>query len=201
MAQVVNTGGGSTHRNIRGRGRRKSIGRAFELQLTSMMDVFIIIVVFLLKSYAASTNSLSTVPGIKLPTSSSLDITPDSLQVIITPEAMTFENDKILEFVQTAGDAANTSSANYAFKKTDVDEGGRRIVPLYDALIKARDKAELLRAKSPNRDAQGNPLPFEGELAIQADKRIDYDTIRKIMYTAGSAGYKLFRFIAMKKDT
>jgi biopolymer transport protein ExbD len=198
MAQV-SSGSGFTSKVIRGRGRRKRVRRDFELQLTSMMDVFIIIVVFLLKSYAASTNSLSTVPGIKLPTSSSEDLTLDNLQVIITPEAMTFENDKILEFVQTASDAGS-SAASYAFKNTDVDEGGKRIIPLYDALMKARDKAELFRAKSKARDANGNPLPFEGELAIQADKRVEYDTIRKIMYTAGAAGYKTFRFIAMKKD-
>jgi biopolymer transport protein ExbD len=199
MAQVASSSGHSG-KAIRGRGRRKRVGNTFELQLTSMMDVLIILVVFLLKSYSTSTNSLSTVPGIKLPLSVSDDMTPDSLQVIITPEAMTFENDKILEFVQTAGDAGSTN-AGYAFKSTDVDEGGRRIVPLYDALMKARDKDELLRLKSKARDAQGNPLPFIGELAIQADKRVEYDTIRKIMYTAGAAGYKIFRFIAMKKDS
>jgi biopolymer transport protein ExbD len=171
-----------------------------ELQLTSMMDVLIIIVVFLLKTYAASTNSLGTVPGIKLPTSASPDSPPDSLQVIITPEAMTFENQRILEFVQTAADAGSTTGG-YAFKSTDVDEHGRRIIALYDALMKARDKAELLRAKSAKRDANGNPLPFDGVLAIQADKRVEYDTIRKIMYTAGAAGYKVFRFIAMKRET
>jgi len=67
--------------------------------------------------------------------------------------------------------------------------------------VKARDKSELLRMKSSQRDANGNPLPFDGILAIQADKRIEYDTLRKIMYTAGTAGYKVFRFIARKKDT
>jgi biopolymer transport protein ExbD len=198
MASVA-TSSGTSRKAIRGRGRRKRMRSGFELQLTSLMDVFVIILVFLLKSYSASTNSFSTVPGIKLPLTGSPDNPPDSLQVIITPEAMTFENERILDFVQTAGDAGSISGG-YAFKKTDIDEGGRRVIPLYDALMKARDKAELLRAKSTKRDANGQPLPFEGELAIQADKRVEYDTIRKIMYTAGSAGYKLFRFIAMKKD-
>jgi len=198
MAAVV-TSGGSGGRAIRGRGRRKRMSSGFELQLTSLMDVFVIILVFLLKSYSASTNNLATVPGIKLPLTGSPDNPPDSLQVIITPEAMTFENDRILDFVQTAADAGSTQGG-YAFKSTDIDEGGRRVIPLYDALMKARDKAELLRAKSAKRDANGQPLPFEGELAIQADKRVEYDTIRKIMYTAGAAGYKVFRFIAMKKD-
>ncbi|MFL5813516.1 MAG: ExbD/TolR family protein [Bdellovibrionia bacterium] len=187
-------------RSIKNRRGRRRLHSSFELQLTSMMDVLVIIVVFLLKSYSASLNNFTSVPGIKLPISKSQDTPFESLAVIITPEAMTFENERILDFVQTAA-AAGSSEAGYAFKPTDLDEGTRRIVPLYDALTKAREKAEILRSKSKARDDQGKPLPFEGVLAIQADKRVQYDTIRKIMYTAAAAGYKTFRFLAMKKET
>ncbi len=190
----------SLYRSIKGRRMRRRISNAFDLQLTSMMDILVIIVVFLLKSYAVSTNAFTTVPGIKLPYSGSPDIPPDSLQVIITPEGMTFENNRILDFIQTAASVGSTDGT-YSIKTTDLDEGGRRIVPLYDALMKARGKAELLRTKSQARDAQGKPLPFEGFLAIQADKRVHYDTIRRIMYTAATAGYKVFRFLAMKRET
>ena len=186
-------------RAIRSRRRRRGVNNEFELQLTSMMDVLVIILVFLLKSYSASQNNLATIPGIKIPVSANQEDARDSLQLIVTPEAMTFENDRILEFVKSATDAGDTSGG-YAFKKTDIDEEGRRILPLYDALMKARDKAELLRAKSAKRDANGNPLPFDGVLAIQADQRVQYDTLRRIMYTAGTAGYKIFRLIARKKD-
>jgi biopolymer transport protein ExbD len=188
------------HRSIRSRRNRRKLDGAFELQLTSMMDVLVIIVVFLLKSYSTSMNNFSSVPGIKLPISKSMDSPVDSLQVIITPESMTFENERILDFVQTAA-AVGSTDAGYAFKKTDLDEGNRRIIPLYDALTKARAKSELLRSKSSARDANGQPLPFDGILAIQADKRVQYDTIRKIMYTAAAAGYKVFRFLALKRDT
>ncbi len=187
------------YRSIRARRAPRRLSYAFDLQLTSMMDILVIIVIFLLKSYSVSTNSFSTVPGIKLPYSVSPDVPPDSLQVIVTPEGLTFENNRIIDFVQTA-EATGSSEGTYSFKKTDLDEGGRRIVPLYDALIKAREKSELLRAKSQARDAKGNPLPFEGFLAIQADKRVQYDTVRRIMYTAATAGYKIFRFLALKRE-
>lgn len=188
-------------RSITARRGRRKINKDFELQLTSMMDVLVIIVVFLLKSYAASTNSFSTLPGMKLPYSAAQDSPPDSLHVILTPEGITFENERISEFVQTAQTVGSSpNDAQYTFKTNDIDEGGRRIVPLFDALMKAKEKAELLRAKSTARDAQGKPLPFEGILAIQADKRVQYDTIRKVMYTAATADYRIFRFLAMRKD-
>jgi biopolymer transport protein ExbD len=186
-------------RSIRNRRGRKKIHKDFELQLTSMMDILVIILVFLLKSYSTSTNSFSSVPGIKLPISKTQDLPPDSLDLIVTPEAITFENVHVVEFVQTA-DTLNGGQPSYAFKPEDLDEKNMRIARLYDALTKAREKAELLRAKSPARDAQGNPLPFDGILAIQADKRVKYDTLRKIMYTAGAAQFRTFRLLATRQD-
>src|ERR1700752_3690990 len=111
-------------KSIRNRRGRHKIHKDFELQLTSMMDILVIILVFLLKSYSTSTNSLSSVPGIKLPISKSQEMTPDSLHLIVTPEAITFETQRVVEFVQTA-DALNPSDQpTYAFKPEDIDEGG-----------------------------------------------------------------------------
>ena len=187
-------------RSIRNRRGRKKIHRDFELQLTSMMDILVIILVFLLKSYSTSTNSFSSVPGIKLPISKTQENPPDSLHLIVTPEAITFENARVIEFVQSADALNNTDKPTYHFKNDDLDEGGMRIAALYDALNRAREKAELLRAKSTARDAEGKPLPFDGILAIQADKRVQYDTLRKIMYTAGAAQFRIFRLLAMRQD-
>ena len=55
------------HRSIRSRRGRRKLTRPFELQLTSMMDVLVIIVVFLLKSYSTTINNFSTVPGLEAP--------------------------------------------------------------------------------------------------------------------------------------
>lgn len=186
-------------KSIRSRRGRRKVHKDFELQLTSMMDILVIILVFLLKSYSTSTNSFTSVPGIKLPISTSQEMPPDSLHLIVTPEAITFETQRVVEFVQTA-DALNADQPTYAFKPEDIDEGGMRITRLYDALNTAREKAEVLRAKSTARDAEGKPLPFDGILAIQADKRVKYDTLRKVMYTAGAAQFRVFRLLAMKQD-
>ena len=186
-------------RGIRGRRGRRSIKKGFELQLTSMMDALVIIVVFLLKSYNVSQNNFTSPQGMQLPISSSQDTPNDSVQVVITPESLTVENERVLDFIQTAANVGSTE-ANYDFKQNDLDEGGKRIVPLFDALMKARQKTELLLAKSKAR-VDGKPLAFEGILAVQADKRVKYDTLRKLMYTAATAGFKVFRFLAAKNET
>jgi len=187
-------------RSIRTRRKKKKLNAAFELQLTSLIDVLVIILVFLLKSYQTSMNSLTTVQGMQIPISASQDEPRDSLQVIITPEGITFEGLRVVEFFQDAA-AAGEAEGTYKFGDNDLDEGGKRIIALFNTLVAAREKSELLKAKSPVRDEKGNPLPFDGVLAVTADKRIQYDTLRKIMYTAGAAGFKVFRFIALKKET
>lgn len=183
---------------IQGRRGRRKINKNFELQLTSMMDILVIIVVFLLKSYNTSLNNFAAVKGLQLPISISPDSPPDSVQVVITPESMTVESERILDFVQTAA-TAEGGKPDYAFKPTDMDENSHRIIPLFDSLVKAKEKTEILLSKSKSR-IDGKPLPFEGVLAIMADKNVHYDTVRKIMYTAAAAGYKIFRFLAKKKD-
>jgi biopolymer transport protein ExbD len=186
-------------RSIRTRKRKSKLNKNFELQLTSLIDVLVIILVFLLKSYQTSINNLTTVSGLEMPISASQDEPHDSLQVIITPEGITFEGNRILDFAQD-GDSAGSTEGTYHLTAEALDEGGKRIVALYNVLVEAREKSELLKAKSPVRDAEGNPLPFDGVLAVTADKRIQYDTLRKIMYTAGAAGFRVFRFIAVKKE-
>ena len=50
-----------------------------------MMDVMVIIVVFLLKSYATSFNNFASVPGIKIPNSISITARPDMSAPVTTP--------------------------------------------------------------------------------------------------------------------
>ncbi len=185
--------------SIRQRRVRKSLNQMAELPLTSMLDIFVIILVFLLRSYSASTTTFSSPPGIEIPNSASVDIPPDSHHLIITPESVTFEDARVVDFTQTA-DSVGTDEPKYEFARRDLDEGGLRILPLFDALVKARKQSETLREKSQVRDDTGNPLPFEGVLAIQADKKIDYTILRRVLYTAGAAGYRVFRFLAVRKE-
>lgn len=186
-------------RSIRNRRARKLVRGGFDLQLTSMLDILTIILVFMLKSQAVATTNFTSLPGMELPYSKSETIPVDSLHLIITPESMVFDDEEVLRFDVSDVEKAGSKSA-YRFEKADLDEGGLRILPLYDALVRARERAEILRAKSDARDEEGNPLPFDGVLAVQADKHIHYDTLRRVMYTAASAGYRVFQLLALRHE-
>jgi biopolymer transport protein ExbD len=188
-------------RSILQRRSRRKIKKDFELPLTSMMDMLIILLVFLLKSYASNAVAIATSPNIKLPTSSSEELPGDAANLIVDQYGITIDGEKVAEF---KGVAPNTPAdkASYIFEPGLVDQAGRRIRPVYDSLTKIREKAELLLAKTVVKDKDGNVTrpKFHGTLVIHADKSVRYELLRKIMYTAGSAEYRIFKLLTSKKD-
>src|SRR5690606_20849944 len=136
---------------------------------------------FLLKSYTAGQSTFVAGEG-EMPFSSSSNVPPTSHHVVITKDYIAFENEKLLYFLaEGPAPARDAPIFDLKFNGEDLDEGGRRILPRYDALVQAREKSELLRTKSSARTEDGEPLPFAGTVAIQADKRVSYEVLRKVM--------------------
>ena len=180
-------------KNIRLRRRRRKLNSDFELQLTSMMDMLIILIVFLLKSYSTNAISYATSDKIQLPTSKSQEIPSDAVNVVIEPEAIIVDGERILTFTNT----------EYAIADLYLGNGGRKILPLSDSLQRAKEKALLTMSRAIIKDSNGKIVPptFKGELVIHADKAIRYEMLRKVMYTAGNLEYKVFKFITLKKES
>lgn len=158
------------HRSIRSRRSPKKISSAFELQLTSMMDVLVIIVVFLLKSYSTTINTFSTVPGLQMPMSRSEDSPPESLQVIITPETVTFENEKILEFIQSASNLG-TNEASYEFKKNDLDEEIAALFPSMTPYPRLKTKQKFFEQNPSTETHRATPSHLKASLQFKLTKK------------------------------
>jgi biopolymer transport protein ExbD len=189
--------------SILNRRRRRKIKKDFELPLTSMMDMLIILVVFLLKSFATNATAFSPSSNIKLPVSTAEEMPADAVNVVVEPTGLIVDNEKVLEFVQEPGAPAPTSdNAKYALPPHLISDSGRRILPLFDSLVRSREKAELFMSKAIWKDKAGQVTKpkFHGVLVIQADKGVRYELLRKIMYTAGAAEFKTFKLVTVKKD-
>src|SRR5262245_40340365 len=85
----------SSHR--RGRARRKT-NKAFGLQLTSMMDVLVIIVIFLLKSYSLSLMQVPQEDKLELPRSKSVETFGEGIVLIIAQDKILIDSNTVLEF-------------------------------------------------------------------------------------------------------
>jgi biopolymer transport protein ExbD len=190
---------GSSHRPGRARRRKKG---AFGLQLTSLMDVLIIIVIFLLKSYGLSQMQVPQQDKLELPKSKAGEAFGEGIVLMIAKDQVLIDNESVLKFVD---DQQHTP-----FKLPDPDtmvadatgkqqkaEDERGILPIYDALKKKHDDFDVLASRSPNPDEARKK--WTGDLLVQADKDVPYELIRKVMYTAGVAGYKQFRLTVEKQ--
>lgn len=157
-----------------------------QIPLASMMDMMTIILLFLLKSYSASGALVTQVDKLELPASNSK----------INPKA-------VLSLAIDGG-TQGTEPGIY------VEESGTRVEMLDggEALLAESATMELpqLQAFLEERASEGREtqerygIPFTGEITIQADKDMNYNTILKVLQTCMDAGFPKTDFVIIKSE-
>lgn len=183
--------GSSASGHRRGRARRQR-NRAFSLQLTSMMDVLIIIVIFLLKSYGLSIMQVPQEDKMTLPVSKSTELFGEGIILMIAKDQISVDAEPVVQFI------GEWKEAKFELPEdAKANELGGRILPVYDVLKKKKEEFDALAARAPNPEEARKK--WTGELLVQADKEVPYDVIRRVMFTAGLVGFKQFRLTVEKQ--
>lgn len=164
------------NRAIRFRGRMKKNG-AFDIDITSLLDILTILLVFLLQSYNSSGVVINVPKGVDLPRSSSETLNSFGVIVQVSESQIWVEDKEIL----------NTE----AMPDQVYDQGGRRIIPLFDELVRQKEKVQRT-AKVVN-----GANEFSGIINLVMDKSLKYTYLKRIMYTCAEAGFKEFKFVVM----
>jgi biopolymer transport protein ExbD len=165
--------GSGAPRRLRRRPRR-SFGSK-DVNLTSMMDLMTIILVFLLESMSA--DPMQLVPAkLELPVSSATAAPRIALRVVVTQQELVLEGIPLLRLSVA----------------TDPATGGE--VSVIPAEAKADGRVEVLYERLREALERGQP----GELLVQCDRRLPYAVIRDVTWTAGQAGFSDFRFVVIK---
>ncbi len=151
----------------------------FALQLTAMVDMFTIMIVFLLKSYDTSTLEAKNVDNLKLPSSITAAVPEEALLMLVSQKAIFIGDKKVAEIKDGKVDAQYLS-------KNDEDY----IEPLFKELNEEAKKIEEITKRNPS-------VKFEGKVFMQADKELNYSVLRKVLYTATMAGYGDLRLAAI----
>jgi len=158
-------------------GRPKKLREA-GLNITSMMDMFTIVLVFLLKNFEAEGNLLTQADNLKLPNSVSKKTVKEiSLTVVVDNEQVLVDSKPI---VATSEVLASETVLINPMKET------------FDKLREMELKAALLTGKDTDEEEGGKVI-------IQIDKNIPYDVMYKVMATAGASGYSNISFAVIQK--
>ena len=202
--------GGSAGRVRKGGRARRKKNNAFGLQITSLMDVLIIIVIFLLKSYGLSSMSIVQPDKLQLPVSKSIEAFGEGVVLVIAQDQITIDSEPVLQFKPNPNPPAQQvdaegkpipddgSSATFELPDGVIDQSGARgIMPIYDILARKKEEFDTLASRQPDPAEAGKK--WLGELFVQADKNVNYELLRQVMYTAGMAGYRTFRLTVEKQ--
>lgn len=143
----------------------------FGLQLTAMVDMFTIMLVFLLKSQSSSSVNIVSHEDLKLPISSSFTQPQEALRITVTRGAIFIDDKKIIEL--------SHSTVPLHF----LDSSDEMFIPLIFSELKKHEE------KTRNIASKNEELKFEGKIIMHADQDLPYGLLRKIMYTSSAAGY------------
>ncbi|MCL4557965.1 MAG: biopolymer transporter ExbD [Deltaproteobacteria bacterium] len=151
---------------------------AISLNLTPMIDMFTILVVFLLKSYSATGYVGNVAKNLRLPTSTSRLQPQAVLTVAVTTKYILVEGKEV-----------------EAINQSDMTSQNLMLTDLSASLKKEADKGLQIEKLS------NGANPFKGEMMIQADRSIPFRLLEKIMYTAGQAGYNTINLEVLQKTS
>jgi biopolymer transport protein ExbD len=161
------------------RKEREAASEVKELNITAMMDMMTIILVFLLKSFASSSASITASDDVRPPVSSTRATPKDTVAITITPKNI------------LVGDRQVVRLENGAVPESQ--RQGRLVLGLDAQLKKEVAKLKYIAERNP-------AAPFNHELSVIADKMVPYDLLLTVLYTAGQNELENYRFIVLQRD-
>jgi biopolymer transport protein ExbD len=157
------------------RGLGKYIDRrtpsSFKIQITSMVDMFVILLVFLLKTYSTSPVNITPKEGMRLPESTSLTEPVDVVKLMVSETAVFVEDKKVLDLEKGRVPASIVDNNDPSFLK-----------PLFEELDERAKHAKEI-------SKMNDTFEFDGKILMQADRSLPYEVLQKVMYTSMLAGY------------
>ena len=165
---------------MKNRGRMTKKERSYSLNITSMMDMFTIILVFLLKSYSAEGSILTNADNLILPNSISKKKPREvNLQLAVSTDMILVDNQPIVP----------TSDA--------------RRIPQENpdpVIMKLEEKLAACYGQEEEMVKMGALNEVSGKIIIQVDKNIEFDVLFKVMNTCGKVGYNNMNFAVMERE-
>ena len=156
-------------------GHKRSQRGTFTLRLTSMIDMFTILLVFLLKSYSADGQIMTVAQDLRLPESTSQQQPAVMSVVAVTRDWILLDGRPVVR------------------REEALSQESLLISALEDELLR-------LRAISEGIGNLANMQGFRGNIAIQGDREITFDLLKRIMLTCGQVGYNNMHLAVLERE-
>ena len=148
------------------------------LNLTAMMDVMTILLVFLLKQFAEAPENITLNEDMMPPGSISRDAIVPGVKLLVSKSAVMVDNDVVLRLKD--GNPVGGSAGDL-----------NAWTPVAQALATRRTTIERI--------GEVTGKPFDGSLMVIADKDAPYEVITQVLYQAGREQFTSFRLIVQAR--
>jgi biopolymer transport protein ExbD len=152
------------------------------LNITPMMDMMTILLVFLLKQFSVQQAAAAMAEGLVLPQSSIEAARPPGVNITVTQNAILVEGDAV---TPVRGGAVDPSV------KRD-GANGYYITPLVDVLNKHANRLKKISAMG--------GTPFDHTATVMVDKNTPYRLLTEVLYSAGQAEFGNYRLSVVKRS-
>jgi biopolymer transport protein ExbD len=150
------------------RGKRK--GESTGMMLTSLMDIFTVLVLYLLVNQGDGVN-LETPPWVVLPDSAVDTIPRQSIVISLTQKDVLIQGEPVVSIAEVT-----------ASPDAEIDAIRKRILLIKDAAAKQKDQ-----------------IGVNTEVTIVADRAVPFKVLKKVMSTSSNAGYGKISFAVNQK--
>lgn len=147
-------------------------GMMMPLNLTAMVDMFTVIVIFLLQSFSASGEIMFIQKDIKLPTAKQAAPLEERGPVVTL-----FNNEVLLEGERIAS-------------LDEIDDADPGVEALSERLKAIREREEKLYGRDPTK-------PYDGHFILQADSATDFELVRKCIFSVNESGWTHLQFTVL----
>ncbi len=168
------------------------------LSLTAMVDMFTVLVIFLLQNYKTDNVILHIPKEVVLPVASSTKELKPSHVVTISPDGILLGKDKIISFLDVKEQKDWMITPLFLALKRNIN---RKKIELRLGL--RRSLREAVRDDNRQKGSKSTEKPTSPEwskVTVQASKDVDFLTVKKIMFTITEAGASEINFAVRKKS-
>jgi biopolymer transport protein ExbD len=153
-----------------GRGRKATNA---ELNVVPMVDMMTMLVIFLLQQYSATGEVIYMQKDIRLPDARHGQMIDQAATIAISAEQVVVAGQKVADVADL-----------------DRDAGYLNIPALEEKLREDRKRWDFIHQSDPNRK-------WDGIVNIQADQKVPFRIVKRVMYSCGVAGYFNLNFAAL----
>ena len=163
-----------------------------QLSLTAMVDMFTVLVVFLLQNYNTTGEAIEISDQVKLPKASAVKELRPAHVVVVSKGQIMLDKDIVASFTQVKEQQDWKIENLFNLLAKRFQEAADRRNGASGSIRKALNEAKPA--------VQQGSADEDRRITVQADKSVDFLTVKKVMFTLTEAGASEINFAVIKDD-